>query len=121
MTDPSLNSGIRRIGTNPRWSDVVIHRGVARWVEVAEDQTTDFRGQAQQVLSQIDDTLANLSAPRTSLLQVLIFIPDLQLAAEFNHIWDAWVPSAAAPVRACVQAGLAPGCQIELIIEAAVE
>lgn len=121
MTDHSLNSGIRRIGSNPRWSDIVIHRGVARWVEVAEDPKATFREQAQQVLRQVDETLNSLSAPRNSLLQVLIFISDLQLARQFNDVWDAWVPAGAAPIRACVQAGLAGDCLIELIVEAAVE
>jgi enamine deaminase RidA (YjgF/YER057c/UK114 family) len=121
MNDHSFTAGIRRAGNNPRWSDVVIHRGVARWVEVAEDQSADFDGQAQQVLRQVDDTLKTLSAPKTSLLQVLIFISDLQFAANFNKVWDAWVPAGAAPVRACVQVGLSAGCLIELIVEAAVE
>ncbi|MEY2726991.1 MAG: hypothetical protein RLZZ458_2858, partial [Planctomycetota bacterium] len=41
--------------------------------------------------------------------------------ANFNKVWDAWVPAGAAPVRACVQVGLSAGCLIELIVEAAVE
>jgi hypothetical protein len=47
-------SGIERIGSSRRWSDVVIHNGVSHWVEVAEDPTQDARGQVAQVLAQID-------------------------------------------------------------------
>jgi enamine deaminase RidA (YjgF/YER057c/UK114 family) len=113
-------TAVRRLGSNARWSDVVIHRGVARWVEVAEDRTADFLDQARQVLRQVDETLQSLSADRASLLQVLIFIADLKYTDQFNAVWDPWVPPGAAPIRACMQVGLGGGCLIEVIIEAAV-
>ena len=43
----------RRYGTGTRWADMVVHRGVAYWVEVADDRTCDARGQIAQVLAQI--------------------------------------------------------------------
>lgn len=113
-------SAIRRLGSHSRWSDVVIHRGVARWVEVAEDRSVDFSQQTRQVLQQVDNTLQSLSADRSSLLQMLVFVSDLGHMDQFNAVWDAWVPPGAAPVRACVQAGLAAGCLVEVIVEAAV-
>lgn len=113
-------SAIRRLGSHPRWSDVVIHRGVARWVEVAEDRSADFSGQTLQVLQQIDQTLQSLSSNRSSLLQLLVFVTDLGNMEQFNAAWDAWVAPGAAPVRACVQAGLAGDCLVEVIIEAAI-
>ncbi|MFM7058972.1 MAG: RidA family protein [Planctomycetota bacterium] len=113
-------SAIRRLGSHPRWSDVVIHRGVARWVEVAEDRSTDCLQQTRQVLRQIDETLQSLSADRSALLQILVFVTDLAHMDQFNAAWDAWVLPGAAPVRACVQAGLAGGCLVEVIIEAVV-
>ena len=36
-------SEIQRHGTSKRWADVVVHRGVADWVEVAEDTSLDTR------------------------------------------------------------------------------
>ena len=113
-------STIRRLGSHARWSDVVIHRGVARWVEVAEDRSVNFSQQTRQVLQQVDETLQGLSADRSSLLQMLVFVSDLGHLDQFNAVWDAWVPHGAAPVRACVQAGLAGGCLVEVIVEAAV-
>lgn len=38
-------SEIQRYGDAKRWADVVVHRGVAHWVEVAEDMSLDARGQ----------------------------------------------------------------------------
>jgi enamine deaminase RidA (YjgF/YER057c/UK114 family) len=114
-------SDIVRLGNSPRWSDVVIFAGVARWVEVAEDASGDARGQISQVLAQIDATLAQLGADKTRLLEVLIFLADLDDAATLNELWDAWVPRGGAPIRACIQARLAPGCRVEMLITAAAE
>jgi enamine deaminase RidA (YjgF/YER057c/UK114 family) len=114
-------SEIRRYGNSHRWADVVIHRGVAHWVEVAEDMSLDARGQIAQVLSQIDATLETIKSDRTRLLQVLIYIADHQDAGILNELWDAWVPAAHPPVRAMVQVGLGESCKVEMVITAAAE
>lgn len=111
--------GIRRIGESRRWADVVVHAGVARWVEVAEDPGLDTRGQTRQVLAQIDATLASIGGDRTRLLEVLVFLADRGDAGAFDTEWDAWVPAGHAPVRAMVQAGLAGTCRVELVVTAA--
>lgn len=114
-----VTSPIRRLGSSARYADVVIHAGVARWVEVAEDTTLDTPGQAAQVLAQVDATLADIESDRTRLLEVLVFLADRSEAAAFDDRWDAWVPEGHAPVRAMVQAGLAPGYRVELVVTAA--
>ncbi len=113
-------SDIRRLGTSPRWSDVVIHAGVARWVEVAADPGQDARGQIAQVLAQIDETLTQIGSDRSQLIQVLVFLDDLASAQPLNELWDAWVPAGHLPIRACVQAGLSAGCRVEMVVTAAV-
>jgi enamine deaminase RidA (YjgF/YER057c/UK114 family) len=110
---------IRRSGTSARWADVVVHRGVARWVEVAEDLTLDARGQIAQVLAQVDATLATIGSDRTRLLQVIVFLANEQDGATLNELWDPWVPAGHPPVRAMVQVGLAKGCKVELVVTAA--
>ena len=112
---------IQRIGESSRWSDVVIYRGEARWVEVAEDANQDVYGQIAQVLNQIDATLDLIGSNRACLLQVMIFLTDLQSAAILNEQWDRWVPTGHPPIRACVEAKLAPGYLVEMVISAAVE
>jgi enamine deaminase RidA (YjgF/YER057c/UK114 family) len=112
-------SDIQRIGDSPRWSDVVIHAGVAQWVEVANDITQDAHSQIRQILSQIDATLDQIGSSRNHLLQILIYLADLNDAPILNELWDAWVPRGHAPIRACVQAGLGKGCLAEMIISAA--
>jgi enamine deaminase RidA (YjgF/YER057c/UK114 family) len=111
---------IQRFGEAKRSADVVVHRGTAYWVEVAETPTLDARGQIGQVLGQIDATLTMLGVDRTCLLQILMYLDDLADAPVLNEVWDAWVPAGRAPVRACVQAQLAAGYKVEMVVTAAV-
>ena len=112
-------SDIVRLGNSPRWSDVVIYAGVARWVEVAEDASEDARSQIGQVLKQIDATLIQIGSDRPRLVEILIVLADLRDVPTLNELWDAWVPRGSAPIRACVQAGLGAGCRVEMIVTAA--
>lgn len=113
-------SEIQRFGSSHRWADVVVHRGVAHWVEVAEDPSLDARGQIAQVLAQIDATLDTIQSDRTRLLQVLVYIADMSDADILNELWDAWVPADHPPVRAMVQVGLGKACRVEMVVTAAV-
>ena len=112
-------TGIRRYGSSTRWADVVVHRGIAHWVEVAEDMSLDARGQISQVLAQVDATLDGIQSDKTRLLQVLVYLADRRDAATLDELWDAWVPAGHPPVRALVQAGLGAGCKVELVVTAA--
>lgn len=111
---------IHRLGSNPRWSDVVIHNGVARWVEVAEDTAKDAPSQIRQILDQIDATLASLHAERSQLLEVVIHLAEISHIHDLNLLWDGWVVPNRAPVRACVQSVLGGTCLAEFIIHAAI-
>jgi enamine deaminase RidA (YjgF/YER057c/UK114 family) len=110
---------IERYGNSKRWADVVVHRGVAYWVEVAEDTLLDARGQIAQVLAQIDATLEMIKSDRTRLLQVLVYIGDAADGAILNELWDAWVPPAHPSIRAMVQVGLGKACKVEMVVTAA--
>jgi enamine deaminase RidA (YjgF/YER057c/UK114 family) len=51
----------------------------------------------------------------------MIYLPHPEDLAEFNRLWDAWVPTGHAPSRACVHAQLAAqGYRVELVLTAAV-
>lgn len=110
---------IQRFGNSKRWADLVVHRGVAHWVEVAEDMSLDAHGQISQVLAQIDATLVMIKSDRTRLLQVLVYIADENDSPVLNELWDAWVPAHDAPVRAMVQVGLGKACKVEMVVTAA--
>lgn len=112
---------IQRHGVTRRWSDAVVHRGVAYFVEVADRPAEDMHGQVVQILEQIDARLALVNSDRTRLLQVMIYVAKLQDAAILNPLWDDWVPQGHAPARACVECGLSPGYLVEMVITAAVD
>lgn len=112
-------NALRRIGVTQRWSDVVIHGETAHFVEVAADSSLDARGQIAQVLAQIDQTLTSIGSQRAKLVQVLIYLANLNDAPVLNELWDAWVVPGSPPVRACVQAGLARGYCVEMVVTAA--
>lgn len=112
---------IQRYGVTRRWSDAVVHQGVVHFVEVADDPTQDVRGQVAQILKQIEGRLALVGSDKTRLLQVLIYLADLKDDPVLNDLWDAWVPAGHAPARACVQAGLAPGYCVEMVLTAAAD
>jgi len=113
-------SEIQRYGNSRRWADVVVHQGVAHWVEVAEDLSLDAHGQITQVLSQVDATLEMIKSDRTRLLQVLVSIADMDDAGILNELWDAWVPADHPPIRAMVQVGLGKAYKVEMVVTAAI-
>ena len=111
---------IKRIGTTARWSDLVVHNGVLYVVEVPATLDGDITVQTREVLASLDDSLATVGSDKRRLLLVTIFLADIADIAAFNAVWDAWVPTGTAPVRACVQARLAnPGYRVELQVTAA--
>jgi enamine deaminase RidA (YjgF/YER057c/UK114 family) len=114
-------SNIVRLGNSERWSDVVIHGGIARWVEVADDMAGDVESQIAQVLQQIEATLVQIDSDNTRLLEVLVFLADLKDAPILNELWDNWVPRGNPPIRACVQAGLSAGLRVEMLVTAALK
>lgn len=115
------NPDLKRLGVTRRWSDAVLHGTTGYFVEVADDPCPSARDQVVQILNQIDLRLRQIGSDRTRLLQVQIFLADLADAPILNELWDAWVPEGHAPVRACVQAGLAPGYRVEMVVTAALQ
>ncbi len=112
---------IARYGVTARWSDAVVHSGVAYFVEVPDDPALDARHQFLQVFHQIERRLLQLGSDPTRMLQTTIFLPDPNDLILFNELWEAWLPKGHAPSRACIHAPLAAaGYRVELIITAAV-
>lgn len=75
--------------------------------QVAGDPVPDVSAQTNQILSQIDQLLADCGATRDHLVNVSVWLADIGTFAEFNERWDLWVPSESPPARATVEARLA--------------
>jgi enamine deaminase RidA (YjgF/YER057c/UK114 family) len=109
---------IERIGKAARWSDAVAAHGL---VFLAGHVAEETRGQSvliqtQEVLAQIDDTLAQAGVTKAALVSVTIYLADIAGFDAMNQAWDAWVDSDNPPARATVEARLArPDYAVEIV------
>jgi enamine deaminase RidA (YjgF/YER057c/UK114 family) len=113
---------IERHHVGPRMSKIVRYNGLVflcgqtssgASLETIEDQT-------QAVLRKIDDLLAEVGSGKSRLLQAQIHLRDMADFDAMNRVWEAWIPSGAAPARATVQARLAsPELRVEITVIAA--
>jgi enamine deaminase RidA (YjgF/YER057c/UK114 family) len=113
---------IERIGIARRWSDATIFNGIVflsgHCAENTEGQS--LAAQTEEVLAQIDDTLAKAGSSRERLLSVQIYLADISRIAEMNEVYDRWVAPGQPPARATVEARLASeGWAIEITAVAA--
>jgi enamine deaminase RidA (YjgF/YER057c/UK114 family) len=112
---------IQRLRPSQRWSDATVFKGIAHFVEVAADTEQDLTSQIQQILTQVEITLAEIGGNKSRLLSATIYLTDANNAATFNTLWDAWLPKNCAPSRACVVAQLLdPKMLVEITFVAAV-
>ncbi|MCP5085619.1 MAG: RidA family protein, partial [Rhodobacteraceae bacterium] len=110
---------IERMQTSARMSKIVKHNGIAYLcgqVGKAEDNIAD---QTRECLSRIEALLTEAESSPDQMLQVIIWLADMNDFAEMNTVWDAWVPNGQAPARACGEAKLArPELKVEMIVTA---
>lgn len=112
---------IQRNGTTARYSDSVVHNGVAYLVEVPGSTDGDITSQTRDVLASLERQLHAVGSDHGRILMATVYLTDLADYDGMNAVWDAWLPPGTAPSRACVQiAGLAqPGWRIEIAMTAA--
>ncbi|HNG11226.1 MAG TPA: RidA family protein [Agitococcus sp.] len=112
---------IKRLQVATRYSEAAIHNGVVYLAgQVPNDVTQDIEGQTAEVLTMIDDLLAQAGSSKDHLLTVTIYLTDMADYAGMNKVWDAWLNQGFAPPRACVQAALAnPLWKVEIVVVAA--
>ena len=71
-------------------------------------------------LPKAEATLRRAGSDPTRLLQVTLYLADMDDYDAMNAVWDNWVPEGTAPARACVQACLAnPEMRVEVVVIAA--
>ena len=112
---------IQRHGTTRRYSDSVVHNSTVYLVEVPSNLDDNITAQTSNLLSSIENLLAQAGSDKTRLLMVTIYLADMADYDAMNTIWDDWLPMGSAPARACVQARLAnPKYRVEMALTAAV-
>lgn len=102
-------------------SRVVRHAGLVWTVANARTPAAPFGEQVSQSLAMLDAHLLEAGSARTHLLSLQVLLSDIGLRAEFDRAWVEWIGADPLhwPQRACFQAALAPGLDIELIATAA--
>ncbi|KAF0836236.1 enamine deaminase RidA (YjgF/YER057c/UK114 family) [Methylovorus glucosotrophus] len=114
-------SDLQRLYPGARYSEATIFNGTIYLAgQVPNDGSLDIQDQTAEVLTMIDNLLAEAGSDKSRILMAQIFLADLADYDSMNKVWDAWVPAGAAPPRATVKAALArPEWRIEIVITAA--
>jgi len=87
---------------------------------VAKNLDADVKGQAKEILNEIDRLLAKCGSGKAKVLQAQIWVTDIRNRAPMNDIWTAWTEGKNLPARACVEAKLAdPRALVEIMVIAA--
>lgn len=97
---------IERIGTKERSSKIVKHNGLVYLSGQVGDGET-LAEQATDCLGRVDAALLEAGSSRNNLLQVIVWLSDMSYFAEFNQIWNDWLPAGEAPARACGEVKMA--------------
>jgi enamine deaminase RidA (YjgF/YER057c/UK114 family) len=113
---------IERKEVGPRMSQIVIHGDTVYLAGIVAhaNKGKSMTEQTREILSTIDNYLAQAGSNKTKLLSANIWITDMAKFAEMNAVWDAWVAPGQTPARACVEAKLAsPDYHVEIMVRAA--
>ncbi|MGH1464787.1 MAG: RidA family protein [Cognatishimia sp.] len=112
---------IKRIGAGPRMSQIVIHGQTAYLAGQVGTPGASVATQTQDCLDAVDKLLTEVGSDKSKLLQVIIWLADMNDFGEMNEVYDAWIDPAAPAARACGEAKLAtPEYLVEFIVTAAV-
>ena len=109
---------VTRIATSdPRFSGVVIHNGVATIsgqvgdlskLEPLNKPRTDITAQTKQVLEKVDHLLAQAGTSKSQIIDARIWVKDIKRDfAAMNEVWNAWVDPQNKGARFCVESNLA--------------
>ena len=115
---------IKRIEPGNRMSSAVIQGNkvyLAGFVaEAAAGKSV--KEQTADILTQIDATLKQAGTDKTKILKANIWLTDIKTFSEMNAAWDTWVVPGQTPARATVESKLAaPGLDVEIMVEAAID
>ncbi len=113
---------IERKEVGSRMSQIVVHGDTVYLAGIVAqaNKGKSVTEQTKEILSTIDNYLAQAGSDKTKVLRANIWITDMTNFAEMNAVWDAWVSPGNTPVRACVEAKLAaPDYKVEIMVVAA--
>ncbi len=97
------------------------YNGFAWAVATDQSHSPDIYTQTQKSLIEIDRVLGELGTDRTRLINVTVYVGNMQLKDEMEKAWLEWIGDDPAhwPQRACVETGLKGATQVEIVVIAA--
>lgn len=97
------------------------YNGMAWAVATDQDLNPDMYSQTRASLVEIDRVLGELGTDRTRLLNVTVYLGNMQLKDEMERAWLEWIGTDPEnwPQRACVEARLSGLTQVEFVVIAA--
>lgn len=112
---------ITRLHPGPRMSQVVIHNNTVYLAGQVGTAGADIATQTQDCLDAVDRLLAEAGSDKSKLLQVIVWLADMDDFQEMNAVYDAWIDPKNPAARACGEARLAtPEYKVEFIVTAAI-
>ncbi len=86
---------------------------------IPSDLSRDAKGQAQEVLAEIDRLLALCGTDKSKLVMANVWLADIRHREAVNEAWTAWIAAGSAPARATVEAKLVdPRMLVEIAVVA---
>ena len=110
---------IRRLRTNQRMTQIVIHGNTVYLSgQVGEDMGAGVEQQTRETLEAVEQLLREAGSDKSKILSVTIYLKDIDADfAGMNSVWDKWLPQGVTPARATVEAKL---CEPEILVELSV-
>lgn len=111
---------IKRLDSDQRMSQAVIHNGTVYLAGQVGSPGDDTAAQTREILQEIEKLLAAAGTDKSRLLQATVWLADMADFGAMNAVWDAWVGGKNPPTRATGQVQLAsPDYRVEIIVVAA--
>jgi enamine deaminase RidA (YjgF/YER057c/UK114 family) len=106
----------QRFEVGPRMSQAVVHNGIVHIAgQVADNRKSSLEQQTREILTKIDNLLAQAGSDKSKLLSVTVLLPHIIDFDALNVVYDAWIDPANPPARACYEARLAdPDLRVEM-------
>ena len=85
---------IKRHGVGPRLSQAVVHGDTVYLAGmVAADPSADAKGQTQQILKKIDETLASVGSHKSKILSATVYVANMGIYGDMNAAGTpGWIP-----------------------------
>lgn len=101
---------IKRFDECDRMSQIIVFDKYFKTAgQVAFEPSGDIKKQTKEALAELDALFEKIGANKGDLIQIQIWLANMQDFDAMNEIYDAWIKNYPKPVRACVGSALAEG------------